>query len=94
MKTNRMIQKVLLFKIQQWCGVDTNPPHIPSDKLGDILTDATADQHKLRWDNMIKGMISKKWGLAQEVRLKVFKPNNTRQTKIRWEKELILLLWN
>eukprot|EP00957_Ditylum_brightwellii_P135994 10370888-Ditylum_brightwellii.AAC.1 len=77
MKTNGMIQKVLLYKIQQWCGVDTNPPCIPRYKLGDMLTDVIASQHELGWENMIKGRISKKWGLAQEVHLKVFNPNNT-----------------
>eukprot|EP00957_Ditylum_brightwellii_P170203 12956650-Ditylum_brightwellii.AAC.1 len=94
MKTNVMIQKVLLYKIQQCCVVDMPPPHIPCNELGEVLTDAVADQHDLGWDNMVKGRISKKWGLAQEIHIKIFDPKFVQHAKKRWEKELIWLLWN
>eukprot|EP00957_Ditylum_brightwellii_P068164 5174102-Ditylum_brightwellii.AAC.2 len=72
MKTNCMVKRVLLYKIKQWCWAKTTPPCIPSDELGNLLSDAVADQHKLRWDNLIKGQISKTWGRAQDVHFKVF----------------------
>eukprot|EP00957_Ditylum_brightwellii_P190750 14521567-Ditylum_brightwellii.AAC.1 len=58
--------------MQQWCGAKITPPQIPTDELGDLLSDAVADQHELRWDNLMKGKISKNWGHAQFVHLKVF----------------------
>eukprot|EP00957_Ditylum_brightwellii_P081709 6216076-Ditylum_brightwellii.AAC.1 len=65
MKTNVFIQKVLLYKIQQWCGLETSLPNIPGDELGDLLTAVVSDQHELGLDNHMKGAISKYWGLVQ-----------------------------
>eukprot|EP00957_Ditylum_brightwellii_P117292 8945646-Ditylum_brightwellii.AAC.1 len=80
MKTNGMVKRVLLYKIQQWCGVKTTPPCIPSDELGDLLSDAVADQHELGWDNLMKGQISKTWSCTQAVHLKVFHADSRQYT--------------
>eukprot|EP00957_Ditylum_brightwellii_P011403 862146-Ditylum_brightwellii.AAC.1 len=72
MKTNSIVKRVLLYKIQQWCGTETTRHRIPNNKLGDLLSDAVVDQHELRWDNLMKGQISKNWGCTQTVHLKVF----------------------
>eukprot|EP00957_Ditylum_brightwellii_P136309 10395509-Ditylum_brightwellii.AAC.1 len=53
-KTNGLILKVLVYKIQQWCGEQTSLPRIPTDNPGKLLTEAVADQHDLGWDNMMK----------------------------------------
>eukprot|EP00957_Ditylum_brightwellii_P194168 14786967-Ditylum_brightwellii.AAC.1 len=94
MKTNGMIQKVLLHKIQQWCGVKIPLPCTLCNELGEVLTDAVTDQHELGWDNMVKERISQKWGLAQEEHIKIFDPKSVQHATKRWEKELIQLLWN
>eukprot|EP00957_Ditylum_brightwellii_P146740 11170675-Ditylum_brightwellii.AAC.1 len=78
MKKNAVIQRVLLYKTQQWCGVVTSPPRIPGDELGDYLTDAVLAQHKLGWSNLMKGQISKHWGLDQAIHFSIFHPNSTR----------------
>eukprot|EP00957_Ditylum_brightwellii_P099654 7590563-Ditylum_brightwellii.AAC.1 len=68
------------------------PPRIPCNELREVLTDAVADQHELGWDNMVKGRVSKKWGLAQEIHINIFDPKSVQHAKKRWEKELIQLL--
>eukprot|EP00957_Ditylum_brightwellii_P108921 8309442-Ditylum_brightwellii.AAC.1 len=60
------------MKTNNMCGVETTPPHIPRDELGDLLSNAVVDQNELGWDNLIKGQISKTWGHAQAVHFKVF----------------------
>eukprot|EP00957_Ditylum_brightwellii_P159858 12168639-Ditylum_brightwellii.AAC.1 len=57
------------------------PPCIPREELGDLLSAAVADQHELGWDNLVKGRISKDWGLAQEAHFNTFSPNLTQNTK-------------
>eukprot|EP00957_Ditylum_brightwellii_P212107 15366971-Ditylum_brightwellii.AAC.2 len=94
MKTNGIVKGVLLYKIQQWCGAEITPPQIPNDELGDLLSDAVADQHELRWDNLMNGRISKIWGQAQAVYLKVFHAASRQYTASWWEKGFIKLLWN
>eukprot|EP00957_Ditylum_brightwellii_P202085 15328509-Ditylum_brightwellii.AAC.2 len=54
-KTNCLIQNVLIYKFQQWCGDKTTPPTVPDDELGNILQEALAEQNGLRWMNFAKG---------------------------------------
>eukprot|EP00957_Ditylum_brightwellii_P059506 4517822-Ditylum_brightwellii.AAC.1 len=63
---------VLVSKIQQWCGDDTTPPKIPTDPLGVLLTEAVAEQNELGWENLVKGRISMKWGMAQQQHSNLF----------------------
>eukprot|EP00957_Ditylum_brightwellii_P083838 6372617-Ditylum_brightwellii.AAC.1 len=65
MKTNPFIRTVLISKIQKWCGDDTTSPGIPTDPLGVLLTEVVVEQNDLGWENLMKGRISKKWGITQ-----------------------------
>eukprot|EP00957_Ditylum_brightwellii_P107673 8214189-Ditylum_brightwellii.AAC.1 len=65
MKTNPIIQQVIVYKVQQWLGIVATPPEIPRDALEDHLTDAVSSQQELGWDNFTKEHISTDWGDAQ-----------------------------
>eukprot|EP00957_Ditylum_brightwellii_P048796 3702137-Ditylum_brightwellii.AAC.1 len=85
---------VLISKIQQWCGDDTTPPGIPTDPLGVLLTEAVPEQNDLGWENLMKGRILKKWGMAQQQHSNLFTSRSPNPDTARWDKELIRLLWN
>eukprot|EP00957_Ditylum_brightwellii_P028570 2159080-Ditylum_brightwellii.AAC.1 len=81
-KTNGLMLKVLVYKIQQWCGEETTPLRIPTDDHGKLLTEEVADQHDLVWDNMMKVRVSTNWGQAQQKHFEIFStqsPTNSRE---------------
>eukprot|EP00957_Ditylum_brightwellii_P079526 6046983-Ditylum_brightwellii.AAC.1 len=43
-KTNSLIQNVIIFNIQQWCGHVTTPPIIPADKIDSLLSSDLEEQ--------------------------------------------------
>eukprot|EP00957_Ditylum_brightwellii_P056006 4244294-Ditylum_brightwellii.AAC.1 len=71
-----------------------SPPQIPRDDLGQHLMAAVEVQHDLGWDNFMKGRVATHWGHAQEVHFNIFHTDSTQYTKLGWEKELIILIWN
>eukprot|EP00957_Ditylum_brightwellii_P194774 14835971-Ditylum_brightwellii.AAC.1 len=65
-KTCPIIKQVLIYKVPQWCKLPLNgAPLVPGDATGIALHQAIDKQHKIGWDNFIKGRVSKKWSVAQ-----------------------------
>eukprot|EP00957_Ditylum_brightwellii_P165277 12584156-Ditylum_brightwellii.AAC.1 len=42
-------------------------PRIPNDEVGKVIFDAVEDQQIIGWDNFMKGRISIRWKMAQEM---------------------------
>eukprot|EP00957_Ditylum_brightwellii_P153111 11654478-Ditylum_brightwellii.AAC.1 len=66
--TAPITKQVLCYKIAQWC---TMPPLttliIADDDIGDVVQSAVEDQHRIGWNNFMKGCISIKWKVAQKM---------------------------
>eukprot|EP00957_Ditylum_brightwellii_P062961 4778421-Ditylum_brightwellii.AAC.1 len=57
-KTNCLIQSILIYKFQQWCGNKTTSLTVPNNELGNILQEALEEQNVLGWMNFAKGRFS------------------------------------
>eukprot|EP00957_Ditylum_brightwellii_P099258 7560886-Ditylum_brightwellii.AAC.1 len=49
-------------------------PRIPNDNVGDVIGDTVKDQQIIGWDNFMKGRMSIRWKIAQEM-FKLALPN-------------------
>eukprot|EP00957_Ditylum_brightwellii_P119282 9100230-Ditylum_brightwellii.AAC.1 len=58
LETAPILCKVLCYKIAQCCKLPPlTAPHIPNDKIGDIVRDIVEDHQIIGWDNFMKGRI-------------------------------------
>eukprot|EP00957_Ditylum_brightwellii_P031494 2388180-Ditylum_brightwellii.AAC.1 len=63
-------------------------PRIPNDDVGEVICDAVEDQQIIRWDNLMKGRISIRWKMAQEM-FKLALPNCNGYDREMWASKVI-----
>eukprot|EP00957_Ditylum_brightwellii_P177341 13508565-Ditylum_brightwellii.AAC.1 len=66
--TAPIIKQVMHYKIMQWCHMPTiSAPRIANNEIGEAICGAIEDQHCIGWDNFMKGRISIKWKISQQL---------------------------
>ena len=64
---------------------------LPNDRMGLIIARAWEEQEEIGWEQLVKGRISKKWGMAQNIYYQSHPDlrNQKRYSQKSWEKRTI-----
>eukprot|EP00957_Ditylum_brightwellii_P129618 9887752-Ditylum_brightwellii.AAC.1 len=93
LKTAQILKQVLVYKVAQWWGIQLPCPKIPSNFIGDLISEAVEQQNNIGWDNFLKGCLSILWDKAQ-LKYHKHRPSTIAFLPQHWAKGVISATWH